>query len=111
MLLQAADRCVEGVRLRGFLARALYNWGLRHARDRARYSKLVVLVGVRSDIIARLGCREHSLPVGRVPVGILVEQCLHERGVGRSAQEIHGMSGVYCISGGRWGTRGEDRNW
>ena len=25
-----------------------------------------------------------------------------------SVQEIHGMSGVYCISGGRWGTRGKD---
>ena len=31
LLLQAADRGVEGVRLRGVLARALYNWGLGHA--------------------------------------------------------------------------------
>ena len=46
LLQQAADRGVEGVRLRGVMARALYNWGLRHARDRARCSKLVVLVGV-----------------------------------------------------------------
>ena len=56
LLLQAADRGVEGVRLRGVLARALYNWGLGHARDRARCRKLVVLVEVRADILAR--CRE-----------------------------------------------------
>ena len=36
-LLQAADRGVDGVRLRGVLARALYNWGLGHAQGRARY--------------------------------------------------------------------------
>ena len=35
------------------LARALYNWGLGHARDRARYRKLVVLVEVRGNTIAR----------------------------------------------------------
>ena len=53
LLLQAADRGVEGVRLRGVLARALYNWGLGHERDRAQYRKLVVLAGVRGDILAR----------------------------------------------------------
>ena len=56
LLLQAADRGVEGVILRVVLARALYNWGLGHARDRARCRKLVVLVGVRGDMVAR--CRE-----------------------------------------------------
>ena len=45
---------------------------------------------------------------GRVPVGIVVEQCLHERAVGMSVQETHGMSGVYCISGARWAPMGED---
>ena len=46
LLLEAADRGVEGVRLRGVLARALYNWGLGHARDRARYME----AGVRGDM-------------------------------------------------------------
>ena len=59
LLLQAVDRGVEGGRFRGVLARALYNWGLGHAQDRARYSKLVVLVEVWSDMIAR--GREHRV--------------------------------------------------
>ena len=37
----------------------------------------------------------------RVPVGILVGQCMHERGLAETVQDIHGMSGVYCILGAR----------
>ena len=55
LLLQTADRGVEGVRSRGVLDRALYNWGLGHARDRAWYRKVVVLVGVWGDMMVR--CR------------------------------------------------------
>ena len=45
LLLQAADRGVERARLRGVLARSLYNCGLGHARDRARYMKRVGVWG------------------------------------------------------------------
>ena len=51
LLLQAADRGVEGARLRRVLARALYSWGLGHAQDRARYMQ----VGVRGDMLVQ--CR------------------------------------------------------
>ena len=63
LLLQAADRGVEGVRSRGILDRALYSWGLGHARDRARYSKVVVLVGVWSGMMVQ--CRA-SIAMGSV---------------------------------------------
>ena len=52
LLLQAADSGVEGVRLRGVLARALYSWGLGHAQDRAWY---MMQVGVRGDMMVQ--CR------------------------------------------------------
>ena len=42
LLLEAADRGVEGVRLRRALARALYSWGLGHAQDRARCMQVQV---------------------------------------------------------------------
>ena len=56
-------RGAEGVRIRGVLARALYNWGLGHAQDQSQYGQLVALGCVWCDIVVR--CRE-SMVTGTV---------------------------------------------
>ena len=77
LLLQAVDNwgVLARKQLRGVLARALYNWGLGHARDRARCRNLVVLVGVRSDMIARCW----GLRVGCLLVYWWNSVCMNER--------------------------------
>ena len=95
LLLQAADRGVEGARFRGVMARALYSWGLGHAQDRARY---MMQAGVRGDMMVRcrasviMGSAIGQWHMNRVCDRAWVDVCskygslvLHAREIGKGA--------------------------
>ena len=84
LLLQAANRGVEGVRLRVVLARALYSWGLGHAQDRAR----CIQVKVRGDTMVQ--CRTSFV------MGSAIGQWHRNRVYDRAWVQVCSRYGWYC---------------
>jgi hypothetical protein len=85
LLLQAADRGAEGVRLRRVLARALYSWGLGHAQDRAR----CIQVKVRGDTMVQ--CRKSFV------MGSAIGQWHRNRVYDRAWVQVGSRYGWYCM--------------